>query len=182
MDPNTDETTSSPFSTTSRHRIYGGGAITGIYAAQLANPHLRVIVVASPSNFAYLRTLGVTACIDRHQPPSAILASIASTLREHGGSLRYAMDCVSSSTADLCLDALKTHAGETGGELICLAGNPKAEVGQVKVHRISFSTTFYHPDGVFARDVLGHVTRLLRAGTLKPCRPEVLPDGLAGIR
>lgn len=92
------------------------------------------------------------------------------------------MDCVSSSTADLCLDALKSNSGERGGEIVCLAGNPKGEVGEVKVHRISFSTTFYYPDGVFAREVLEYVTRLLREGRLKPCRPEVLPDGLAGIR
>lgn len=96
------------------------------------------------------------------------------------------MDCVSSSTANLCLDALQNSAAAKGGskgeELICLAGNPKAEPGQVKVHKISFSTTFYHPDGEFARRVLGYVTRLLEDGRLQPCRPEVLPDGLAGIR
>ncbi len=100
--PNTDETTfphsPPPLAQDLRRRRHHG-----IYAAQLANPHLRVIVVASPSNFAYLRTLGVTACIDRHQPSSTILASIASTLREHGGSLRYAMDCVRPLRADLCL-------------------------------------------------------------------------------
>ena len=128
------------------NRIYGGGAITGIYAAQLAAlSHLHVITVASPTNFDYLRTMGTTAFVDRHQPPHAILASIASVLREHGGELRYAMDCVSSPTASLCLDALRASAGaEKDKELICLAGNPKADVGHVRVHKISFSTTFYH--------------------------------------
>lgn len=91
------------------------------------------------------------------------------------------MDCVSSSTADLCLDVLQTDA-LAGKELICLAGNPKADAGAVKVHKISFSTTFYHPDGEFARNVLAYVTGLLQQARLKPCRPEVLPDGLAGIR
>ncbi|CBQ73385.1 conserved hypothetical protein [Sporisorium reilianum SRZ2] len=162
--------------------IYGGGAITGIYAAQLASlSHLRVITVASPSNFEYLRTIGTTAFVDRHQPPHAILASIASVLREHGGQLRYAMDCVSSTTASLCLSAL-TASGGKEKELICLAGNPKADVGAVRVHKISFSTTFYHADGGFAQRVLAYVTRLLDEGRLKACRPEVLPDGLAGIR
>ncbi|CDW99376.1 hypothetical protein, partial [Sporisorium scitamineum] len=162
--------------------IYGGGAVTGIYATQLASlSHLRVITVASPSNFDYLTSFGVSAFIDRHQPPSSILSSITSILSQQGGRLRYAMDCVSSSTANLCLEALRSNEGE-GKELICLAGNPKAEPGEVKVHKISFSTTFYHPDGEFAREVLGYATRLLEEGRLKPCRPEVLPDGLAGIR
>lgn len=160
-------------------RIYGGGAVTGIYAAQLASiSNLRVITIASPSNFDYLRSIGVSACVDRHQPAQAILDSISSHLE--GGRLRYAMDCVSSTTADLCLKALQSSPGNN--ELICLAGNPKAEAGEVKVHKISFSTTFYHPDGVFAKEVLGYVTRLLQEGSLKPCRPQVLADGLAGIR
>ncbi|SPO23691.1 uncharacterized protein UTRI_03781_B [Ustilago trichophora] len=165
--------------------IYGGGAVTGIYAAQLASiSNLRIISIASPSNFGYLRSIGVTVCIDRHQPPAAILSSILSTLASHGGKLRYAMDCVSSSTSDLCLEALQQTAptGSEQGELICLAGNPKAEVKQVKVHKISFSSTFYHPNGEFARSVLDYVTQLLDSRRLQPCRPEILPDGLAGIR
>ncbi|SNX87297.1 uncharacterized protein MEPE_06007 [Melanopsichium pennsylvanicum] len=162
--------------------IYGGGAVTGIYAAQLASiSKLRVISVASPSNFSYLSSNGVTECIDRHQPYESIISSISSIIASGGGRLRYAMDCVSSSTADLCLQALKDN-GADQAELICLAGNPKAEPEQVKVHKISFSTTFYHPNGEFARDVLEYVTELLKDGALKPCRPEVLPDGLAGIR
>lgn len=168
-----------------RDRIYGGGAVTGIYAAQLASlSNLRVVTVASPSNFDYLRTIGVSALVDRHQHPTAILDDMASIVAERGGRLRYAMDCVSSSTADLCLDALSA-GGEGGRELICLAGNPKRapeEAGKVTVHKISFSTTFYREDGKFANEVLGYVTRLLEEGQLKPCRPEVLPDGLAGIR
>lgn len=157
--------------------------MTGIYATQLAAiSNLRVISIASPSNFDYLRSIGVSACIDRHQSPAAILSSISSILSEHGGQLRYAMDCVSSSTANLCLEALRSNAGASSKELICLAGNPKAEAGDVVVHKISFSTTFYHPDGLFARDVLEYVTRLLQEERLKPCRPEVLADGLAGIR
>ena len=160
-------------------RIYGGGAVTGIYAAQLSSiSNLRVMSVASASNFDYLHSIGVSACIDRHQPPSDILDSISSRL--NGGRLRYALDCVSSTTADLCLQALQSSPGVK--ELICLAGNPKADAGEVKVHRISFSTTFYHPDGAFASEVLGYVTQLLGEGRLKPCRPEVLADGLAGIR
>lgn len=66
--------------------------------------------------------------------------------------------------------------------MICLAGNPKAEANGVKVHKISFSTTFYHPNGVFAKQVLEYLTQLLEGGKLKPARPEVLADGLAGIR
>ncbi|GAC97571.1 protein TOXD [Pseudozyma hubeiensis SY62] len=163
--------------------IYGGGAVTGIYAAQLASiSGLRVAAVASPSNFEYLTSIGVTACIDRHQGNEPILASISSLLAERGGQMRYAMDCVSSKTSDLCLNALHANPGGAAKELICLAGNPKADAGDVKVHKISFSTTFYHADGKFAREVLTYVTGLLEQKRLKPCRPEVLPDGLAGIR
>lgn len=165
--------------------IYGGGAVTGIYTAQLAAlSHLRVISIASPANFSYLRSIGVTTCIDRHESSSSILSSIRSVISSQGGRLRYAIDCVSSATADLCLQALSENSspGVPSGELIGLAGNPKAEPGQVKVHRISFSTTFYHADGVFAKGVLDYVTKVLEEGRLQPCRPEVLPDGLAGIR
>lgn len=92
------------------------------------------------------------------------------------------MDCISSNTASLCLQALEENGGASS-EMICLAGNPKSQgSGQVKVHKISFSTTFYHPDGHFAKDILSYLTQLLEEASLKPCRPEVLPDGLAGIR
>ncbi|SPC65949.1 uncharacterized protein UHOD_04688 [Ustilago sp. UG-2017b] len=174
--------------------IYGGAAITGIYATQLSSlSNLNIIAVASPASFSYLQSLGVTVCIDRHQPTSNILSSISTTLSTHGaqGKLRYAMDCVSSSTANLCLQALQSNSGGQQAEMICLAGNPKPEAiaqvnkgeeEKVKIHKISFSTTFYHPNGTFAYGVLEYLTKLLERGELKPARPEVLADGLAGIR
>ncbi len=74
--------------------------MTGLYAAQLARASgVRVVAVASQGNFEYLRSLGVSVCVDRHQPASAILDNISAELsaREEA-SCAIAMDCVSSST------------------------------------------------------------------------------------
>lgn len=173
--------------------IYGGGAITGIYAAQLAAlGGLKVICVASTSNFDYLTSLGVEACVDRNLAEDAVLARIRDIVNESQGVLSYAIDCVSSSTANVCWRALSSETDSSAKrEMVCLAGNPKSAFldsqpehlkSLIKIHKISFSTTFYNPSLPFARSMIENVTALLTAGTLRPCRPEVLPDGLAGIR
>ena len=114
--------------------------MTGIYAAQLAAlSGLRVLAVASPSNFDYLRSVGVSACVDRFTNPDDLLAEISNITQ---GKLAYAIDCVGSKTATLCHAAL-----DNGGQLVALAGNPKPEPSSkdVTVHKISFSTTVSLP-------------------------------------
>ncbi|PWN53227.1 GroES-like protein [Violaceomyces palustris] len=169
--------------------IYGGGAITGIYAAQLAKlSGLKVLSVASPSNFEYLKSLGVTECVDRFGSEEEILDSIH---QKTGGRLGFAIDCVGSKTSATCYRALK-RAGGNGrqghGQMVCLAGNPKPEVIEskiegrdVKVHKISFSTTFYGDEG-FSNSLLRSLEQVLEQGRLLPAKPEVVKDGLAGIR
>ncbi|CAO1632757.1 unnamed protein product [Parajaminaea phylloscopi] len=106
--------------------IYGGGAVTGIYAAQLAHlSGLKVLSVASPQNFDYLTSIGVDACVDRHLPSDKILEEIAAITTD--GDLAYALDCVGSATATLCERALAESqgGGDASAQLICLAGNPK---------------------------------------------------------
>lgn len=176
-------------------RIYGGGAITGIYAAQLASlGGLRVICVASASNFGYLLSLGVTACVDRNLAEGTVVDRIRGIVNESNGLLSYAVDCVSSATANVCWRALSSSPRDSNSskpEMVCLAGNPSSSFldeqpdhlqNFVKIHKISFSTTYYNSSLPFAQSMIEAVTRLLAAGRLKPCRPEVLPDGLAGIR
>lgn len=120
------------------------------------------------------------------------------------------MDAVGSKTATICRGILRS-AGETDGQMICLAGDPKmisvngnhdrpakmrrmtaagtrkavdvAEVldRSVKVHKISFSTTFYGDD-LFAKSVMKDLDTLLRKKELRPARSHMWPDGLAGVR
>lgn len=217
--------------------IFGGGAVTGLYAAQLARlSGLRVLAVASPSNFGYLRgVIGVHACVDRYLPAGEILSAIADITRAERGRLDYALDCVGSTTAGICWEALRAGAlpGEADEEvppaqLICLAGNPKrtredddsagaagsskerktaggslptggggvrtrsqqAEAPapprapaprRITTHRISFSTTFYGVPS-WTSPLLSSLYALLSSGELKPVRPILVPNGLAGVR
>lgn len=187
--------------------IYGGATVTGIYAAQLARlSGLKVVSVASPGSFEYLRkVVGVDACVDRFASTEKVLEAIwEATKGEEGvkGDLRYALDCVGSATASLCARALAESGSSESDEelppaqLICLAGNPKRaredddEDGantsgrtprEVLTPRISFSTTFYS-DATWTRSFLSSMHSLLSSGLLKPVEAEVVPDGLAGVR
>jgi len=162
--------------------VYGGGAVTGQYISQLAHlAGLSVLAVASPSNFEHLRTsAGVSACVDRHLDASQQLAQIRELT---GGRLRYAVDCVGSSTATLCAQALQ-QSDVPDVEFIGLAGNPKP-VGEAQkeilIHKISFSTTIYGDDA-FAARLFEDLAALLSTRQLLPMRPVVVPHGLAGIR
>ncbi|PWN38729.1 hypothetical protein IE81DRAFT_79221 [Ceraceosorus guamensis] len=178
--------------------IYGGSAITGQYIAQLSRlAGVRVLVIAAPSNFQHLRSshVGVEAVIDRHLSSDAILDQIQEITK---GSLEYAIDCVGSKTAAVCEAALRRANSRDGraGQLICLAGNPKAPTtsggGEVQgakegflqqpvLHKLSFSTTIYG-DSTFARALNEDLQALLASGELQAVRYELVPDGLAGVR
>lgn len=172
--------------------VFGGGAITGIYAAQLAHlSAIKVLSIASPSNFDYLKSLGVTHCLDRFNPAEQLLEEIHSVTK---GRLRYAIDCVGSTTAALCHRALQRADGpwDGDGQFLGLAGNPKRprqedeeeeEQGlrAVTTHRISFSTTFYG-SSTWTKTFLSDVNHLFSSGSLNPVEVQVVPDGLAGVR
>ncbi len=73
--------------------------------------------------------------------------------------------------------ALKANSGERGGEIVCLAGNPKGEVGEVvKVHRIR-SNDVFHPDGVVCEGRAGARDEVAAGRDVEACRPEVLLTG-----
>ncbi|KAE8214302.1 hypothetical protein CF327_g2269 [Tilletia walkeri] len=175
--------------------IYGGGAITGIYALQLARlSGLRPIVIASPQNFSYLTSIGAEVCVDRFLPAEELLDTVRAKTQ---GQLAFAIDCVGSKTAAICERALKEANGEWAGvgQLCCLAGDPKVKPGEqpadadlqqrlvrdVKIHKISFSTTFYG-DELFSKTLLTDLNALFASGSLKPASAQVLPDGLASVR
>lgn len=129
---------------TNANRIYGGGAITGIFAAQLAAlSGVKVLAVASPSNFEYLRDeCRVTACIDRFMSPEQIEQQILDVTK--GSRISFALDCVGTKTSDICVRAQLKSAGDAPSHFIGLGGNPKMAVpadSNLIVHRISFSTT-----------------------------------------
>ncbi|CAD6980597.1 unnamed protein product [Tilletia controversa] len=174
--------------------IYGGGAITGIYALQLARlSGLRPIVIASAQNFSYLTSIGAEFCVDRFLPEEELLDTVRAKTE---GQLAFAIDCVGSKTAVVCERTLKEANGDWSGvgQLCCLAGDPKVKPGEepaadlqqrlvrdVKIHKISFSTTFYG-DERFSRSLLADLDTLFASGSLKPAAAQVLPDGLASVR
>lgn len=184
--------------------IFGGGAITGLYALELAHlsaSNVKVLCVASPSNFPYLQSLGADACVDRFLSSQEILQSVRDITGQEGR-VDWALDCVGSSTAALCQEILSTSGRSDGeaeeqeeaGQLICLAGNPKRpreeeakEAGasatprSITIHRISFSTTYYY-SYPFTSQLLDDVCALLASGSLRAVEPLVLQDGLAGVR
>lgn len=188
--------------------IYGGGSITGIYLTQLARlSNLQVISIASPSNFDYLTSLGATHCIDRYLEPEEIQAKVIELVGDED--ITYCLDAVGSKTATICHGIL-CSAGKKQGQMICLAGDPKPKsinedhnrpakmrrnaAGKksgidvlkelnrnVKIHKISFSTTFYGDD-LFAKSMMADLNTLLQRKELLPARTKVWPDGLAGVR
>jgi hypothetical protein len=194
--------------------IYGGATVTGIYLAQLARlSGMRVISIASPANFEYLKSLGVLHCINRNLAPEEVQEEVIDIVGDDG--VDYCMDAVGSKTATIChgiLRAASSKQSTSSSQMICLAGDPKVKSvnanhdrpakmrktiagtresvitkedeeqhTSVKVHKISFSTTFYGDD-VFASSVLHDLDALLQSNELQPARPEVFPDGLAGVR
>ncbi|KAN0065763.1 hypothetical protein ACQY0O_000893 [Thecaphora frezii] len=178
--------------------IYGGGSVTGIYVAQLARQSgVSVVAVASPDRFSYLESLGVSACLDRHDDADTLLARLRGATR--GGSLDFAIDCVGSKTANVCLRALTdaNRADAPPAELVCLAGNAELDVERhedgsvrleganarrVRIHKLSFSTTQFYKDAQFSQTTLDDVTYLLASRSLHPVESHLIADGLAGIR
>jgi NADPH:quinone reductase-like Zn-dependent oxidoreductase len=165
--------------------IYGCGAITGIYTAQLARiSGIRIIAIASPSNFEYLKSneVGVDRCIDRYDSVDRINAQVREIVGAEG--LAFIVDCVGAKTAALCHDIATSVSNNSPQktEMICLAGDPKTvDADKVQVHRISFSTTFYGDDH-FAQNLLDDIDYYLRTSQLHPARYETVADGLAGVR
>lgn len=174
-------------------RIYGGGAITGIFVAQIARlSGYRTIAVASPSNFTYLTSshVGVTHCVDRYGTPDQIQQQVLQLLQD-GPGIQYVVDCVGTKTANICQDIVvqskaKDHSkrystNRSPPEMVCLAGGPTSPSTSVIHHRISFSTTIYGDD-LFASSLMDDLDYLFRENILFPAIPAPLPDGLAGVR
>lgn len=158
--PATDQPHTSPSSSSTPTPwllIFGGGAITGIYAAQLAHlSGVKVLSVASPDNFEYLRSVGVDVTVDRYGSEQDILKHVQQAVQggddnnddNSTGQLLYALDCVGSTTASLCQRALQASASAQKDastaatpQLICLAGNPKRRRESDAAQDNSASTT-----------------------------------------
>jgi NADPH:quinone reductase-like Zn-dependent oxidoreductase len=166
--------------------VYGGSTAMGVFGIQyLKASGLTVLTTSSPSNFAYLKSLGADATFDYHSPTCG--ADIRA-FTQNG--LRYAWDCSGGGEA-ICAaalsdaepskygcinvpnaEALKTNplvagpfvtiAYEVIGEAFLYGDNPCP----VKIDEVEFFLKFFE------------LTReLLESGTIKPIKLTVNKTG-----
>ncbi|KAK8854968.1 hypothetical protein IAR55_003708 [Kwoniella newhampshirensis] len=177
--------------------IWGGAGITGVYLIELARLlGYRVICSASPTNHAYVRSLGADVVLDRWSDPVQLVQEIRKATND---SVRIAIDNVGGTTANLCHQVLQgssswrsehnlpsTETDSTPAKLVPIAGTPKASpddsdaIRTVESLRISFSTTFYgHPE--FSEALVDTYESLLNKKLLTPARIRLVQGGLTGI-
>ncbi|KZO91431.1 GroES-like protein [Calocera viscosa TUFC12733] len=172
--------------------VWSGASSVGQYASQLARlAGHNVLVTASPENFDYLKSLGVSAVFD-YRDPDAPAQIRATAEREGGPGVVCGLDAVSAEGSTL--KAIETF-GPRGGHLITLLPvNVTGARQDVKVE----STVVYTVLGdafrlwnkqfdanVADREAISRWYRvcgeLVGKGDLRPNRLRVLPGGLPGI-
>jgi NADPH:quinone reductase-like Zn-dependent oxidoreductase len=157
--------------------IIGGSSSVGQNTIQLAklSGFSPIIVTASLHHAENLKSLGATYVMDRNISGSA-LASKINTVTQNAP-IKYVVDSVSSvETQQTGHDLLAP-----GGKLVIfLEGLIEPTEGREVVRAFGL---FRHPLNIALLGTLYHdnLERLLKEGSIKPNRIEVLPNGLAGI-
>ncbi|KAJ7272069.1 GroES-like protein [Mycena haematopus] len=94
--------------------VLGGSSSVGAYTIQFAQlSGLHVITTSSPAHFAYLKSLGAAAVVDRSAPDVG-----ARILEAAGGPVKYVVDCISLAQTQL----LGVEVLQPGGKLVLVLG------------------------------------------------------------
>ncbi|POS79751.1 hypothetical protein DHEL01_v201846 [Diaporthe helianthi] len=154
--------------------LWGGSSSVGSSVVQLAVASgYDVVATASPSNYAYVKSLGASLVLDYHNPD--IVSILAGLLKASGTRLAGAYDAIGSDTSVRASAAVVSALG--GGRVASVGAAPEDAGGDsVEVVRISASSLVAGaPEAV--RAVWGeYVPAALKAGTLVP-RPRELVVG-----
>lgn len=174
--------------------IYGGSTASGLLGIQLARlSGYRVATTCSPSNFAYVKSLGADAAFDYRSP--AVVAEIKAWSRGDGAigdvPLTLAWDCIATpDSARICAGCL---SGARGGTYRALGAVDDAVVKGVN-ERVdngftvaftalgeAFDVGFVVPavpgDLEFAKMFGELVRELLAEGRVRPVRADVNRGG-----
>ncbi|GAB1318591.1 Alcohol dehydrogenase zinc-type [Madurella fahalii] len=193
--------------------IYGGSTASGLLGIQFARMSgYRVATICSPSNFAYVKSLGADAAFDYRSP--TVVADIRAWSRGDGDGdgdgdgnggdvpLTLAWDCIATpDSARICAGCLSRARGGSYRALFGVEDEVVKEVNERVDNGFTFAYTalgeafdvgFAVPavpgDFEFAK-MFGELSReLLAAGQVKPVRAEVnrggkgLEGALVGMR
>ncbi|CAL1717200.1 unnamed protein product [Somion occarium] len=158
--------------------IFGGSSSVGQYTIQLArlSGFSPIITTASPHNNDRVKALGATHTIDRHHPPSEIIAEVKKIT---SGPIQIVYDATS-------LESTQKTAYEIvapGGTLILVLPSliPKEKTSPDKKIIFTYGTVHAPENRALGISLYQNITRLLASGDIKPDPVEVLPGGLAAI-
>lgn len=154
--------------------LWGGSSSVGSSVVQLAVASgYDVVATASPSNYAYVKSLGASLVLDYHNPD--IVAILAGVLEATGSRLAGAYDAIGSDATVRASAAVVALLG--GGRVASVGATPQDAGGDsVEVVQISAPSLVAGAPEV-VRAVWGeYVPAALRAGTLVP-RPRELVVG-----
>ncbi|KAJ7151423.1 GroES-like protein [Mycena crocata] len=152
--------------------ILGGSSSMGAYAIQLAVlSGFEVITTSSPAHFAYVKSLGATAVIDRSAPDAAVQILAAT-----GDAVKYAIDAISSPETQL----LGVQVVQPQGALVIL--QPPTPEAKTAAEAKGVTLSLRHgPHGRYFDERLWDVVEgYVERGVIKFNRVTVLPGGLNG--
>lgn len=154
--------------------LWGGSSSVGSSVVQLAVASgYDVVATASPSNYAYVKSLGASLVLDHHNPD--VVSILAGLLKASGTRLAGAYDAIGSDATVRASAAVVSALG--GGRVASVGVTPEdAGGGSVEIVRISAPSLVAGAPEV-VRAVWGdYVPAALRAGALVP-RPRELVVG-----
>ncbi|KII89535.1 hypothetical protein PLICRDRAFT_41165 [Plicaturopsis crispa FD-325 SS-3] len=158
--------------------IVGGSSSVGQYAIQLAklSGFSNIITTASPAHAAFLTSLGATHFIDRNLPAPEIAAAV--TANAGGRPISVVYDAISlAGTQQTAYDVVAP-----GGAIVLTLPPAYKEVEGKGVRVVNVAGNVnMPPNRALGVSLYAKLESLLRDGTIKPNKVEVLPNGLAGI-
>ncbi|KAG1775967.1 chaperonin 10-like protein [Suillus placidus] len=157
--------------------ILGGASAVGSYAIQLArlSGFSPIITTASPSHKEHLESLGATYVFNRDLPADELKTLVSNST---SGPIKYVYDAISlPETQQVGWSLL----GEKGCMVLTLPASVKEEEGKERTTIMTFGSPHADENKPLCRESWAILSKWLEAGTIKPHRYEVLPNGLEGI-
>ncbi|QDS71396.1 hypothetical protein FKW77_003009 [Venturia effusa] len=157
--------------------IWGGSSATAKLAAQLSKLiGLRVIKVVDVGKHGEsLSTSSADLLVDSYDTERAVQI----IRRVTNNNLRFAIDTIGKSTAELCQRSLRQEGTGLRSHLVALSGLPK-EKGEGVVHH-NVPIKVHHEVREAGEGIMVWLEKLLRDGLITAPEAEIAPGGLEGI-
>lgn len=161
--------------------LWGGSSSVGSSVIQLATASgYRVVTTASPSNYAYCKSLGATYVLDYHNPD--IVSIVIAVLRAVGTEVVGAYDAIGSETT-VRQSASILHALGGGGTIASVVSAPEDLPKGIKVARIGSGNIVSQEPEVAAKVWGEYIPAALEAGKFVPSpEPLVVGTGLQSVQ